>query len=329
MALATGCGDESERGRSGGDASTVAGYEPVTVENCGVEYTFEHPPERAVTMNQHATEVMLALGLEGRMVGTAYLDDEILPELEDEYERVPVLSEQYPSREELLGAEPDFVFGGFTSAFEADAAGPREELHELGIGTYLMSEYCPNAKAEDASMEQVYRDVLNVGRIFDVEERAGKIVSEMRAVVRETRQAVSDVEEPLSVAALETTSGGGSPVPYVGGGRGVANEIIELAGAKNVYSDIPDQFAESSWEELVARDPDVILIRWCCGSTPEGIREQLLSTPAISGMGAIREERFVEMGLSNVVAGVRNARAVRHLAEQLYPEEFDAAKGDE
>lgn len=323
-----GCGAETATDARDEQAGREAGdYEPVTVENCGIRQTFERPPERAVTMNQHATEVLLALGLEGRMVGTAYLDDRILPELEDEYERVPVLSEQYPSREELLGAEPDFVFGGFTSAFEADAAGPREELHGLDIGTYLMTEYCPNTKAEDASMEQVYRDILNVGRIFGVEGRAEEIVGEMKASVSVTRRVVANVEEPLSVAALETTSGSGSPVPYVGGGSGVANEIIELAGAKNIYSDVPDQFAESSWEELVARDPDVILIRWCCGNTPEGIEDELLFTPAISGMEAIREERFVEMGLSNLVAGVRNARAVRDLAEQLYPGEFEKGEG--
>jgi len=314
---------EGARGTGEGTA-----YEPVTVENCGIEQTFERPPERAVTMNQHATEVMLALGLEERMVGMAYLDDEILPEFQEEYESVPVLSEQYPSREELLGVEPDFVFGGFTSAFEPEAAGTREDLHGLGIGTYLMTEYCPNAGGGKASLEQVYEDILNVGRIFGVEDRAERVVGEMKALVRETQSAVSDVEEPLSVAALETTSEGGSAVPFVGGGRGVANEIIELAGARNVYSDVPDQFAESSWEELVARDPDVILIRWCCGSTPEGIREQLLSTPAISEMEAIREERFVQMGLSNLVAGVRNARAIRDLAGQLYPEEFDAAERD-
>jgi len=317
-------GPSPEAARGSGEAG---GYEPVTVENCGVEQTFRGPPERAVTMNQHATEVMLALGLEERMVGTAYLDDEILPELREAYEGVPVLSEQYPSREVLLNAEPDFVFGGFTSAFEAEAAGPREELHGLGIGTYLMSEYCPDARADAGSLERVYEDIVNVGRIFGVEGKAEEVVREMRAEVREVREAVYDVERPLSVAAAEITEEGGSAAPFVGGGAGVADEIMGLAGARNVYSDVPDQFARSSWEEFVARDPDVILIRWCCGSTPEGIREQLLSTPAISGMDAIREERFVEMGLSNLVAGVRNARAARDLAEQLYPEEFDGSGG--
>ncbi len=54
---------------------------PIGITNCGVQQWVPDAPERAVTMNQGATEVMLALGLEDRMVGTAYLDDYIYPEL--------------------------------------------------------------------------------------------------------------------------------------------------------------------------------------------------------------------------------------------------------
>ena len=61
------------------------------VENCTVSTTYERPPARAVTLNQAATEVMLALHLEDRLVGTAYLDDRILPGLSAAYERVPSL----------------------------------------------------------------------------------------------------------------------------------------------------------------------------------------------------------------------------------------------
>jgi hypothetical protein len=61
VALA-GCRAGTSQGEQQGTAS--AGYEPVTIENCGIEQTFERPPERAVTMNQHVTEIMLALGLD-------------------------------------------------------------------------------------------------------------------------------------------------------------------------------------------------------------------------------------------------------------------------
>ncbi len=49
--------------------TTAAGGFPLTIENCGLTQTYAAPPQRAVTMNQHVTEVMLALGLQDRMVG--------------------------------------------------------------------------------------------------------------------------------------------------------------------------------------------------------------------------------------------------------------------
>ena len=115
---------------------------PVTIENCGSTFVYEAPPERAVTMNQHVTEVMLALELQDHMVGTAYIDDFILPEFQAAYETVEVLAEEYPSREVLLNAEPDFIYGGFGSAFDEQNAGYQEALMTLGINSYLTHAIC-------------------------------------------------------------------------------------------------------------------------------------------------------------------------------------------
>src|SRR5699024_4595494 len=82
------------------------GY-PVTVENCGKTVTVESKPERAVTMNQGATEVALALGVEDQMVGTAYMDDEVPERWSEAYNSLEVLSDEYPDKETLLTAKPD------------------------------------------------------------------------------------------------------------------------------------------------------------------------------------------------------------------------------
>lgn len=73
-------------------------YSEVVINNMGRTVKFTEPPKRAITLNQHATEIMLALGLQDSMVGTAYLDDQILPKFKDAYEKIPVLSKQYPSK---------------------------------------------------------------------------------------------------------------------------------------------------------------------------------------------------------------------------------------
>lgn len=322
VSLSISCGSENssqQRGASEGGqrSSSGEGYESVTIENCGIEQSFEQPPQRVITMNQHATELMLALGLQDRMVGAAFMDNEIHPELAEEYEQVPVLSEQYPSQEVVLGAEPDFIFAGFSSAFENEAAGPREELHEMGISTYLATEYCN--EAEPASFEQVYEDLRNIGEIFSVQYRADELVGQMQNTLRQTRQAVEDVDDPLTVANLGTSGNSAS----VAGANSVANEVIEAAGAENAFSDLDERRTEVSWEEVVARDPDVILVDYCCGTSYEEARRELEEVPQLSDTTAIREDNYAHLGLTNLVTGIRNADAARDLAEQLYPEQFE------
>ena len=90
---------------------------PVSIENGGTFTTYTHSPKRAFTMNQAATQIMLALGLHDRMVGTAFLDDAILEEYADAYAAIPVRTTGYPSRDELIDAKPDFVYAAFESAF--------------------------------------------------------------------------------------------------------------------------------------------------------------------------------------------------------------------
>src|SRR5690606_18551450 len=83
---------------------------PVELVNCDHEVVVESAPERVVTLNQGATAVVLALGLGDRLAGTAYLDDAISDRWAQEYEKVPVLAEEYPTNEALLKAEPDLVY---------------------------------------------------------------------------------------------------------------------------------------------------------------------------------------------------------------------------
>src|SRR5579883_691179 len=73
IALAA-CRSQSTASRTDLQSKSTAAptYTPVTINNCGVTQTYQKPPERAVTLSQAATEVMLALGLDKRMVGTAF-----------------------------------------------------------------------------------------------------------------------------------------------------------------------------------------------------------------------------------------------------------------
>jgi len=112
------------------------------LSNCGLSFKNTAVPQRVVSLNQHTTELLLALGLEKHLVGTAYLDDEIAPPYRAAYESIPVLAEKYPSREVILATAPDLIVGGFRSAFSKKAAGDRSSLAARNIDSFLSSDQC-------------------------------------------------------------------------------------------------------------------------------------------------------------------------------------------
>ena len=293
------------------DRKAAPGF-PYTVSNCGVQTTYQAPPRRAVTMNQHVTEVMLALGLEKSLVGTAYLDDRVLPAYKKAYDTVPVLAKEYPSKEALLAADPDFVYGGYASAFDAKAGRGRDDLKAAGIGTRLNTEYCPSGTS---SLTDLHREVDEVARTFGVPERGREWTAQARRTVAATERRLKDVP-PVSVFVYDS----GDKTAFTAGGTGIGNELITRAGGRNVFADLAKPFGDATWEQVVARRPDVIVIYDYGSTTVEQKKKRLLEDPALRDVPAIRNQRFAVMPLSDTVLGVRVPAAVDKLAAQLHPD---------
>ncbi|GAA2442743.1 ABC transporter substrate-binding protein [Streptomyces macrosporus] len=303
------CG--SAGGEEKGRATPAEGF-PLTVTNCGVRTVFEAPPERAVTMNQHTTEILLALGLRDRMAGTAYLDDAILPEYRDDYEDVKVLAKEYPSKEVLLGANPDFVYGGYASAFDKAAGRDRASLEEAGIDTRLNVESCADGPV---GTDELRTEITEVARVFGVPERGEALLAEQERRIERVEKRLDGVERP-SVFVYDS----GDASAFTAGGGGIGNEIISAAGGENVFADLDDDFGDVSWEQVIERAPEVIVVYDYGGTTVEAKKKRLLDDPALANVPAIRNERFAVLPLSSAVLGVRVADAVEDLAGQLHPD---------
>ncbi|MEE1814858.1 ABC transporter substrate-binding protein [Streptomyces sp. SP18ES09] len=284
---------------------------PYTVTNCGVTTTYQAPPRRAVTMNQHVTEVMLALGLEKSLVGTAYLDDAILPAYKKAYDTVPVLAKEYPSKEALLAANPDFVYGGYASAFDAKAGRSRDDLKRSGIATRLNTEYCPSGST---SLDDLYREVRETGRTFGVADRAETWIRGARTTVAATEKRLKGVS-PVSVFVYDS----GDKTAFTAGGKGIGNELITRAGGRNVFADLDKTFGDATWEQVLDRRPEVIVIYDYGTTTVAQKKKRLLDDPALRDVPAVKNRRFAVLPLSDTVLGVRVPAAVDKLAAQLHP----------
>ncbi|MGW2270600.1 ABC transporter substrate-binding protein [Streptomyces yangpuensis] len=293
-----------------GDTAPAPGF-PYTVTNCGVSSTYQAPPRRAVTMNQHATELMLALGLEDRIAGTAYLDDAVLPAYKPAYDKIKVLAQEYPSKEILLGAEPDFVYGGYASAFDKAQGRDRAGLTRAGIGSRLNVEYCTEGKV---GLDQLKTEITEVARTFGVPDRGAKLIEDEQRRIDTVAARVKDRTRP-TVFAYDS----GEATASTSGGNGVGNEIISLAGGTNVFADLDDTFGDVAWEKVIERRPEVVLIYDYGGTTVEAKKQRLLNDPALAEVPAVKNRRFVVLPLSSAVLGVRVADAVEALGGQLHP----------
>ncbi|MFG2335029.1 ABC transporter substrate-binding protein [Streptomyces yangpuensis] len=293
-----------------GDAAPAPGF-PYTVTNCGVSSTYQAPPRRTVTMNQHATELMLALGLGDRIAGTAYLDDAVLPAYKPAYDKIKVLAEEYPSKEILLGADPDFVYGGYASAFDKAQGRDRAGLAQAGIDSRLNVEYCTEGKV---GLDQLKTEITEVARTFGVPDRGAKLIEDEQRRIDAVAARVKDRPRP-TVFAYDS----GEDTASTSGGNGVGNEIISLAGGENVFADLGDTFGDVAWEKVIERKPEVVLIYDYGGTTVEAKKQRLLNDPALAEVPAVKNRRFVVLPLSSVVLGVRVADAVEALGGQLHP----------
>ncbi|WAY18914.1 ABC transporter substrate-binding protein [Mycolicibacterium fortuitum] len=308
--LVSGCGSTAATETA---RDTPPGF-PVTVDNCGVSTTYDRPPTRAVALNQHAIEVLLALGLDKSMVGTSYLDDQILPEYQDAYDTVPVLAEEYPSYESLLAVEPDFVYGGWDSAFDEKEGRGRQRLADAGVHTYLNIEDC---RSGPVTMSTVDDEIRNIGTIFGVADRAEQQIEKLHRDLGRSESRLRGVK-PLRVAVYDS----GEATVFTSGGKGIGNLMIEAAGGVNVFADVPKVWGDASFEQFAERAPDAIVI-YDYGDQPVEDKKRFLTEhPLLQHVPAITDRRFAVLPLSSVVVGVRVGLAVDALARQLHPDRF-------
>lgn len=308
----TGCGGPAPAGTAPVGSAPVgpapaSGF-PFTVDNCGTKVTFTAPPERAVTIKSTSTELLLALGLGDKMVGTAFADGPVPEQWQQE---IPVISEQLPAQEPVLALEPDFVYAGWESNFSADGAGERAALGKLGVNTYVSPAACqqPGYRPDPLTFDHIFADIREMGRIFDAGAAAEQLVAEQR----EQLDAIEPHHQELS--ALWYSSG--SDTPFVGGGSGAPQLVMEAAGLRNVAADVDQAWSPLSWEVVAERNPDVIvLVDSSWGSTEKKIGV-LEAHPVISQLDAVKEGRYLVVPFAASEAGVRSVETVQSLVDQL------------
>ncbi len=289
------------------------GAKEVTIENNETTQVYKDAPKKAISLNQHVTEIMLALGLEDSMVGTAYLDDKIYEPLQAAYDKVPVIAEQYPTKEQIIDSEADFLYAGWKSGFSEKGVGTPEELEALGIHTYLHT----SSSITKPTLDDIFTDIRNIAKIFRVEERGEALIEQMTNDVDAVRAKLPKEDKELRVLVYDS----GDKEVFTAA-QNFMDELVTVAGGKNIFGDVESGWTTVSKEETVERNPEVIVVIDYGSQTAEDKIKFLKSDPALKETNAVKNERFVILPLSAASEGVRAAEAIEILAKGFYPENF-------
>ncbi|MBB4685503.1 ABC transporter substrate-binding protein [Amycolatopsis jiangsuensis] len=311
MLLVTGCGAEVSD-ESGG--ATPPGY-PVTVTNCGTPLTVRKPPARVVTNDIGITELMFALGLGDRMAG--YVVDKgqsagvASSPWKTEFGTVPHLAEKI-NREVVQGADADLVFAGWNYGFSEATGFTPDALAGLGIASYQLTEACRNGAGKQRGimppLDALYTDMRNLGKIFGVSDRAEKMIQEYRSQVASVAEAIPHGSPTPKVFLYDD----GRDQPFTAAKNAGPDEIITKSGGENIFSDVDDSWTTVSWEAVIQRAPDVILINDYGGEVGSVADKEnfLRSKPGVRDIPAVRKGRFFALPYAALVEGPRNASAV-------------------
>ena len=280
-----------------------------------IETTYEKAPEKVRAVDQGCIETMLALGLEDHLVATAGLDNEVPDDQKEAFSKTNYLDEFTPSLETVTMLEPDMIFS-WSSLFSDKNLGNVTNWIDKGCNTYYNSNTRPGG---ERTLENEYTDILNIGKIFDVQDKAEAIVDDIKSVISDTLDATKDVEDKPTVMVLEPL--GENITNY--GASSLGGDMVTQLGATLANPDA----STVGKEDIIAANPDVIFVVYMpyAGDDPQSVLDSQMAViqddEALQSLDAVKNGRVYPIMLSEMYASAtRTQDGIETFAKGLYPD---------
>ncbi len=297
-------------------------YAQVTVDNCGSPLTFDATPERLIVHDMNMTEMAFALGLQDRIVGLTGITGwyKTSPTFDEERGDIPELAPKYPTVENLLAADPDLFFAGWYYGMRPGGEVTPETLAPFGVQTMVLTESCVHLHDDrpEASMDLLFDDVLRLGTVMDVTDRAEALVADWRSQLADIETKTADQPQPR-VFLLD----GPADAPFTAGKYAIPDAMIAAAGGDNVTGNMETSWGRSSWEAVAASNPEfLILLDYQTGNGAADTFQFLKNHPVMSSTDAVKNERWIGLRYEELTPGPANIEAIEKIARAMHPDLF-------
>ncbi|MCH4886549.1 iron ABC transporter substrate-binding protein [Acidaminobacter sp. JC074] len=292
-------------------------YYPVTYTTYNyakepVEVTIEKEPESVVAVYQNSIETLLALGLEDKIVAAAGLDHKVKPELEDAFSKVKYLDAWQPTKETVVMENPDFILSWY-SYFSDKRIGDVAYYHDRKIGTYMALNSGP---VSPRTLQNECDDILNLGKIFNVQDKAEAIVDQIKTRVEEVAEKAKE-EEQKSALIIEFSK----DTIWSYGETSLGGDMVIKLGAELLSPEGNDLGAE----DVLSYNPDAIFVVYYNGGDKTDIEAEtqamanVLDNPKFANLDAVKNNKVFAIPLGEMYAsGIRTIDGIERFAKGIY-----------
>ena len=273
------------------------------VDGYGRGVSIDIPVDRIVSLAPANTEILFAIGAGDKVVGR----DEFSNYPEEAVE-IPSVGGPYTdiSTETILSLEPDLVIGSEITPPEQIQA-----FEEMGLTVFVL--------ANPLDIKDIYNNIRLLSEFVGMEEEAEALIMDMQDRISEVEALVNSVEErPLVFYELDGTD---SNAPWTAGPGSYIDTLISMAGGINVGSEFDQPWVQLSAEEIIAQNPEVILL----GDSIFGVTvEDVISRPGWDNLNAVLEDRVYPFNDDLVSRpGPRVVEGLEKLVRLIHPELFE------
>lgn len=259
-------------------------------------------PLRVVSLAPSLTEVVFALGRADWLVGVTDFCD--YPAAARSKPRVG--GPMTPNLERIVQARPNLVL----VTAEGNPLETVARLEQLGIPIFAV---------KPETYPGILASIRSLGRVLGADAAAAGLVREMEERVAAVQRRVAGRARPRVLYLVWTD-------PLVAAGVATfVNDLLDMAGGVNVIRERTVPYPRLSWEEVVGRAPEVILVANHRGqdspSTGEGL--PLARWSAWQSIPAVRAGRVLQLpGDLTLRPGPRVVEGLEGLARAIHPEVF-------
>lgn len=282
-------------------APPAAGFPLTVTDSEGRKVTFPAPPQRIISLAPAHTETLYALRAGDRVVAADTYSD-YPPEARP---RATLNCWPHPPLERIVQLRPDLVVVLTQSRDEI------RQLETMGI---------PVLKLFPQTYDAALDGILLLGRVTGTGPAAEKLVGSMRDRRRAVEERVRGAKPRRVLYELDAVTAGR---PYVAGNGGFYGTLLTLAGGKNVFADVRAPSTQASVEQIVARDPEVILL----GDTRSPSQPQSAALvkrrPGWGVIAAVRTGQIFPVNSDQITRpGPRLVEGLEEIARTLHPDRF-------